>query len=81
MISSVVAGRIRPALTAITLLALLAAAIGLTLITVTPGAEAQSAPATPSSVSLTRADGTVTATWPAVSGATKYHVTYTADGG
>ena len=40
-----------------------------------PRAEAQSPPATPSSVSLTRADGTVTASWPAVSGATKYHVT------
>ena len=34
-----------------------------------------------SSVTLTRADGTVTASWPAVSGATKYHVTYTTDGG
>ncbi len=44
-----------------------------------PGAEAQSPPATPSSVSLTRADGTVTASWPAVSGATKYHVTYSSD--
>ena len=44
--------------------------------------EAQgSAPATPASVSLSRADGTVTANWPAVSGATKYHVTYTTDGG
>ncbi len=43
--------------------------------------EANSAPGTPSSVSLTRADGTVTADWPAVSGASKYHVTYTTDGG
>ena len=41
----------------------------------------QSPPATPASVSLSRADGTVTASWPAVSGATKYHVTYTTDGG
>ena len=46
-----------------------------------PQAEAQSAPATPASVTLTRADGTVTASWPAVSGATKYHATYSTDGG
>ena len=39
-----------------------------------------SPPATPASVTLTRADGTVTASWPAVSGATKYHVTYSANG-
>ena len=39
-----------------------------------------SPPATPSSVTLSRADGTVTANWPAVSGATKYHVTYSSDG-
>ena len=38
-------------------------------------------PGTPASVTLTRADGTVTANWPAVSGATKYHVTYSTDGG
>ena len=43
--------------------------------------EANSAPATPSSVSLTRADGTVTADWPADSAATKWHVTYSTDGG
>ncbi len=42
---------------------------------------AQQAPGTPSSVSVTRADGTLTATWPAVSGATKYHVTYSSDNG
>ena len=36
-------------------------------------------PAAPSSVTVTRADGTVTANWPTVSGATKYHVTYTSD--
>ena len=46
-----------------------------------PQAEAQSAPGTPASVTLSRADGTVTASWPAVSGATKYHVTYTTDNG
>ena len=38
------------------------------------------APAAPSAVTVTRADGTVTASWPAVSGATKYHVTYSSDG-
>ena len=46
-----------------------------------PYAEAQSAPGTPASVSITRADGTVTASWDAVAGATKYHATYTTDGG
>ena len=40
---------------------------------------AQSAPSTPSAVTVTRADGTLTATWPAVGGATKYHVTYTSN--
>ena len=39
------------------------------------------APGTPSSVTVTRSDGTLTATWPAVAGATSYHVTYSADGG
>ena len=38
-------------------------------------------PGAVASVSLTRADGTVTASWNAVSGATKYHITYTADNG
>ena len=38
-------------------------------------------PAAPSSVTLTRADGTVTASGYAVSGADKYHITYTSDGG
>ena len=36
-------------------------------------------PGTPSSVTVTRGDGTVTASWPAVSGATKHHVTYSTD--
>ena len=48
---------------------------------VAPPAAAQSAPATPSSVTVTRADGTVTASWPSVAGADSYHVTYsTTDG-
>ena len=38
-------------------------------------------PATPSSVSVSRTDGTLTATWPAVDGATSYHITYTSDNG
>ena len=60
--------------------ALLALAIGLAFALASDTALAQSnAPATPSSVALTRADGTVTASWPAVSGATKYHVTYSSD--
>ena len=45
-----------------------------------PTAGAQSSPSTPGSVTLTRADGTVTASWPASAGATKYHVTYSSDG-
>ena len=54
-----------------------------------PGAEAkvaqqqpaQSPPATPASVTVTRADGTLTANWDAIAGATSYHVTYSDDGG
>ena len=38
-------------------------------------------PATPSSVTVTRSDGSLTATWDAPDGATKYHVTYSDDGG
>ncbi len=38
-------------------------------------------PGTPSSVSISRGDGTVTASWDALSGATHYHVTYSTDGG
>ena len=42
---------------------------------------AQSPPGAVSSVSLTRADGTVTASWDVVSGATKYHITYSSNNG
>ncbi len=42
---------------------------------------AQSPPGAPTSVSVTRADGTLSASWPAVSGATTYHVTYSSTGG
>ena len=47
-----------------------------------PGAGAQSdvaAPGPVASVTLSRADGSVTATWPAADHATSYHVTYTTD--
>ena len=53
-------------------LALLAAALTLQH---TP-AVAQSPPAAPESVTITRSDGALTADWPAVDGATSYHVTY-----
>ena len=46
-----------------------------------PPAQAQSPPGTPSSVAVTRADGTLTASWDAVAGATSYHVTYSSTGG
>ena len=39
------------------------------------------APATPASVTLSRADGTVTAAWPAAAHAATYHVTYTTTSG
>ena len=42
---------------------------------------AASAPGVPSAVTVGRADGTVTASWPSVAGAVGYHVTYTSDGG
>ena len=49
--------------------------------TPTPTPTPQAPPATPTSVSLTRADGTLTATWPAVKHAATYHVTYTSNNG
>ncbi len=42
--------------------------------------EAKSAPGSVISVTATRADGALTASWPAVSGADSYHVTYTSNG-
>ena len=42
---------------------------------------AQTPPDTPSSVSVTRADGTLTVSGYTVSNATKYHITYTSNGG
>ena len=38
-------------------------------------------PATPASVGVTRADGSLTASWGASSGATGYHITYSSNGG
>ena len=40
-----------------------------------------SPPATPSSVNVTRGEATLNVSWPAVAGATSYHVTYTNAGG
>ena len=40
----------------------------------------QGAPGTPSEVTVTRGDGSLTASWDAVSGAATYHVTYSTDG-
>ncbi len=45
-----------------------------------PVVEAQSAPGPVASVNVTRADGTLTASWPAPAGATSYHVTYSDNG-
>ena len=42
---------------------------------------AKAPPATPGSVAVTRADGTLTASWDAVDGATSYWITYSSDGG
>ena len=70
---------------AVVMPALFVAMLGLVavalLVSPTPDVDAQSPPATPSSVTLTRADGTVTASGYAVGGATKYHITYSTDGG
>ena len=59
--------------------ALILLAVAALMFTPAPALAQSNPPATPSSVTLTRADGTVTASWDAVSEATKYHVTYTSD--
>ena len=61
-------------------LALLAAFAALALAVQTVAAQ-QSPPGAVASVSVTRADGTLTASWDAPSGATSYHVTYSSTGG
>ena len=45
----------------------------------TPTPTPELPPATVGAITVTRADGTITASWNAVSGATKYHITYSAD--
>ena len=67
-------GRRRPAV----LLALLVVSLLVTISPI-PAIEAQSAPAPVASVDVTRADGTLTASWDAPAGATSYHVTYSSD--
>ena len=69
-------------LAAMTLTALSAVVATLALILATLDATAQQGPpGTPSTVTITRSDGSMTASWPAVSGATNYHVTYSSDDG
>ena len=65
----------------LTLILLLAALVAVLAPFAEPVAEASGAPGSVGSVSLSRADGTVTASWGAVSGATRYHATYSTDGG
>ena len=62
-------------------LATLALALALAIAFVAPSAALASAPGGMGEITLTRTDGQVTASWDAVSGATKYHVTYSDDGG
>ena len=59
----------------------LPAALLTSLALLTSDALAQQAPGTPSSVTVTRGDGHLDASWPAVDGAASYHVTYSSDGG
>ncbi len=75
---------VRGSLCGIARLAIFALALVLAAAAVFPltaRAEQPSPPATPSSVTVTRYDGSLTASWPAVDGATSYHVTYSSDGG
>ena len=62
-------------------MASIAAAVALIAASEAEATTQQTPPGSVGSVSLTRSDGTVSASWSAVSGATKYHVTYTTDGG
>ena len=62
-------------------LAALALSIALLAAFLAPSAAFAQAPGGVGEITLTRSDGTVTASWDAVSGATHYHVTYTTDGG
>ena len=78
-----VSGRTRvTTLAAVTLTALSAVVATLALVLANPDATAQQGPpGTPSTVTITRSDGALTASWPTVSGATGYHITYTSNGG
>ena len=62
-------------------LILAALALALAATVDAPTADAQSTPGTPASVSVERGDGTLTASWAAVAGADRYHVTYTTNNG
>ncbi len=66
---------------ALGVIALLALIAGAGVFASAAPAEAKSPPATVSSVTVTRADGTLTASWDAPEGADSYHVTYSANGG
>ena len=66
--------RIRPVLKIAALIGMLS----VLLLPISPAA-AQSAPATPSSVTVTRTGSTLSASWDAPAGASKYHVTYSSD--
>ena len=62
--------------------ALAAAAALLAVLALAPSpVPAQSPPATPASVAVERADGSLTASWGAVDGATSYWITYSSNGG
>ncbi len=61
---------------ALTILVLIAAAMAWSS---APQAAAQSAPGQVASVTVTRANATLTAMWNAPAGATKYHITYSSD--
>ena len=56
-------------------------ALALAATVAAPTAGASSTPGTPASVSVDRGDGTLTASWAAVDGADRYHITYTTNNG
>ena len=64
-----------------TALMLAVAAALLAALMLLPSVALAQAPSGVGTITVTRGDGTLTASWGAVSGATKYHVTYTTDGG
>ncbi len=66
---------------AVSMIVLVVALATVALLGVYDTVAASQAPATPSSVSTSRADGTLTASWSAIAGATSYHVTYSSTGG